>query len=198
LERHLRCGGCSRHRARRGSCSGAGSPAVEIAGPPTGDFNPVLDPRCRTVPRPEIKSLWRHGAFSPNRGLPVARPLYGFRPISVTPQQSHRTLVSWLPWLPWLPCSLGSSLLTKHHPRPRPAGVHEPGSTFGSRNRPPPHWLLPSCGARCLRPFPAAVRRPFSPIHLARTTFRTGRPSPKSGRSCPREEGGPKEAFSRR
>jgi hypothetical protein len=30
---------------------------VEIAGPPTGYFNPVLDPRYRIVPQPELNFL---------------------------------------------------------------------------------------------------------------------------------------------
>src|SRR5450631_776625 len=36
--------------------------------------------------------LWRHGAFSPHGGLPVARPLYGFRPVSLTLRRSDRAV----------------------------------------------------------------------------------------------------------
>src|ERR1019366_2512460 len=132
------------------------------------------------------KSLWRHRAFSPNGGLPVARPLHGFRPVSVTPWQSHRSLGC-----------LAGFLLTKHRPRRRPAGLHEASSTFGSRNR-PPNWLLSSCGVRCFRPFPAAVRRPPSPNQPAlnhfpdRPPFPQGRPdfSPLPGQPSVSKGGG--------
>src|SRR5450631_2291111 len=38
--------------------------------------------------------LWRHGAFSPHGGLPVARPLYGFRPVSLTLRRSDRAVTT--------------------------------------------------------------------------------------------------------
>jgi len=49
-------------------------PAVEIAGPPTGYFNPVLDPRCRIVPQPELNLYGDTARFRPtavcqSRGL---------------------------------------------------------------------------------------------------------------------------------
>ena len=49
-------------------------PAVEIAGPPTGYFNPVLDPRRRIVPQPELNLYGDTARFRPtavcqSRGL---------------------------------------------------------------------------------------------------------------------------------
>jgi hypothetical protein len=49
-------------------------PAVEIAGPPYGYFNPVLDPRCRIVPQPEANlngdtTRFRPTAVCQSRGL---------------------------------------------------------------------------------------------------------------------------------
>ena len=40
-------------------------PAVEIAGPPYGYFNPILDPRCRIVPMPQANLYGDTARFRP-------------------------------------------------------------------------------------------------------------------------------------
>lgn len=50
------------------------APAVEIYGPVYGYFNPVLDPRCRIVPQPELSLYgdtvrFRPTAVCQSRGL---------------------------------------------------------------------------------------------------------------------------------
>jgi hypothetical protein len=49
-------------------------PAVEMAGPPYGYFNPVLDPRCRIIPVPQANLVGDTARFRPtavcqSRGL---------------------------------------------------------------------------------------------------------------------------------
>lgn len=49
-------------------------PAVDIAGPVYGYFNPVLDPRCRIVPMPQLNLYGDTARFRPtavcqSRGL---------------------------------------------------------------------------------------------------------------------------------
>ncbi len=109
---------------------------MEIAGPPTGYFNPDLDPRCRIVPQPELNLYGDTARFRPtavcqSRGLYTDSVLFR----NAAAISSHAC--SWLPWLSW------QLSFNETSPSPRPAGVHESGSTFGSRNR-PPHWLLPA------------------------------------------------------
>lgn len=50
------------------------APAVEIYGPVYGYFNPVLDPRCRIVPQPQLNLYGDTARFRPtavcqSRGL---------------------------------------------------------------------------------------------------------------------------------
>jgi hypothetical protein len=63
------------HAADLGPGPGPGfAPAVEIYGPVYGYFNPVLDPRCRIVPQPELSLYGDTARFRPtavcqSRGL---------------------------------------------------------------------------------------------------------------------------------
>ncbi|WGJ13687.1 hypothetical protein QEV83_13455 [Methylocapsa sp. D3K7] len=63
------------HAADLGPGPGPGfAPAVEIYGPVYGYFNPVLDPRCRIVPQPQLNLYGDTARFRPtavcqSRGL---------------------------------------------------------------------------------------------------------------------------------